>query len=201
MAASGPLRELWFDDVGGGPAGVVMLDAVRDAERLRSAVAGAEGVVLVDRVADVSALLRDHRVTASLGIVAVYVLIYLALALRYGARDALVILLPPAGAALLTLGLLGWIGSPLNLFNLLALLLVLGMGVDYAIFLREGRRTQPTVLLAIGLSAFTTWISFGLLSLSATPFVRSMGLTLAAGIALVFVLAVWLGPQGVEEDA
>jgi predicted exporter len=128
------------------------------------------------------------------------VLIYLALGLRYGPRDALVILLPPAGAALLTLGLLGWIGSPLNLFNLLGLLLVLGMGVDYAIFLREGRRTQPTVLLAIGLSAVTTWIAFAMLSLSATPFVRSIGLTLASGIALVFLLAVWLGPQGGEED-
>ncbi|MGH8519493.1 MAG: MMPL family transporter, partial [Panacagrimonas sp.] len=194
------LRGLWLEDVGGGPASVVLLSDVDDTASVADAAAGLEGVTHVDRVQEISSILRSYREVAVWWMLAVYAMILGWLSVRYGLRGGMKTLLPPVAATALVLGLLGWIGVPVSLFNVLALLLVLGMGVDYAVFLREGRREQPTVLVAIGLSALTTLFSFGLLAFSATPFIRAIGLTLTPGIALIFLLAVWLGPDQRREE-
>ena len=112
------------------------------------------------------------------------------LIVRFGWRAALRILLPSIAATLTTLGLFGWFGVPINLFTMLALWLVLGLGIDYGIFLRHGLDNRPTAILSVTLSACTTLLAFGLLSFSATPFIRSIGLTLLCAITLswLFVL-------------
>lgn len=153
---------------------------------------------LIDKPRDISDMLgRYRRITLGL-MAAVYLLIGLALALRYGWRGGLSVLLPAVGGAALALSALALAGIPLNLFNVLALLLVLGIGVDYAIFLREGRGGD-TVLMAVLLSTLTTLLSFGLLAMSATAFIRAIGLTLALGISFVFLLAVIYRPVSSEE--
>lgn len=200
-SSAAPLRPLWIGAVAGTYVSVVTLSDTRDAAALQTLPDRLPGVQRVDRVSEVSDILRQYREVAGALTVLVYALIVALLALRYGLRGALMTVLPPVAASLLVLAMLGWLGIAASLFNVLALLLVLGMGVDYAVFLREGRRTQTTVLLAIGLSALTTLLSFGLLALSATPFIRAIGLTLAPGIALIFLLAVWLGPAQAQEPA
>jgi len=45
------------------------------------------------------------------------------------------------------------------------------------------------VIMAILLAGLMTLLSFGLLALSATPFIRSLGLTVALGVTFTFVLA------------
>jgi predicted exporter len=71
--------------------------------------------------------------------------------------------------------------------------------VDYAIFLREGARhaesAPPSSRLSVWLAAATSLLSFGGLSLSATPFLRDIGLTLTVGIALAFLLSLLLAPR------
>ena len=82
---------------------------------------------------------------------------------------------------------------PLNLFNWLALMLVLGVGANYAVFLREGALRAAADLGAVWtgvlLSAATTLLSFGMLGMSAMPALRSFGATLALGIAVSVLLA------------
>ena len=95
--------------------------------------------------------------------------------------------LPAAAGLALTLATLGFMHEPVNLFHVLSLLLVLGLGVDYAIILREGRSQQA--VLAVFLSMTTTLISFGLLGFSSVPFVRSIGITVAFGVAFTFLIA------------
>ena len=87
------------------------------------------------------------------------------------------------------MGIFGWLGVPFNLFTLLALWLVLGLGIDYGIFLRHGRDHRVTAILSVTLSACTTLIAFGLLAFSATPFIRSIGLTLLFAITLSWLFA------------
>jgi len=70
------------------------------------------------------------------------------------------------------------LGFAVNLFTVCALLLVVGMAFDDAIFFGFHAEAAPTAL-AVLLSAITTLISFGLLSLSSTPVVRDFGVTLA----------------------
>ena len=96
--------------------------------------------------------------------------------------------LPTALAALGTFAALGWLGVPLQLFGVLAQLLLLGFGVDYGIFLLE-HRGDPSSWLAVSLGAASTLLAFGLLALSATPALHSFGLSLGLGIGLVWMLS------------
>lgn len=63
---------------------------------------------------------------------------------------------------------------------------ILGMGVDYGIFLQEHpSRQDKSSWLAVGLSALSTLLSFGLLGLSQTPALQAFGMTMLFGVALV----------------
>ena len=63
---------------------------------------------------------------------AVYGLLYP----RYG-RDTWRVVAPTAIASLTTLALLGSVGAGLQLFHVLALMLLLGIGIDYGIFCKS----------------------------------------------------------------
>jgi predicted exporter len=198
-ASSGPLgvdewlesaamqtRHLWLGSVGQRHASIVTLGGIDDVAALT--VLDLPDVRLIDRVAETSGVLSRYRRIMSLLLAAVYLIAGLVLLSRFGWRDAPRMLLPSLAATLLTLGLFGWLGVPFNLFTLLAFWLVLGLGVDYGIFLRHGRDSRPTAILSVTLSACTTLIAFGLLALSATPFIRSIGITLLCAITLSWLL-------------
>lgn len=84
----------------------------------------------------------------------------------------------------------------LTVIHLVALLLVLGLGLDYALFLsrvesvHEQRATDKGVLVC----AVSTTLAFGILALSSIPLLRFLGLTVAIGSASSFLIA-WLGSR------
>jgi predicted exporter len=123
--------------------------------------------------------------------------VLLVLLWRYG-RRAWRAWMPTAIATLGTLALLALFGQPLQLFNVLALALLLGIGIDYGIFLLERENADAgSAWLAVVLGAASTWLSFGLLALSSTPALRSFGLTLLFGILLVWFAAPFYRPRRV----
>lgn len=188
-AASRPYRDLWLGQLHNQYATIVALAGVRDVPALREVQRGLSGVRLIDRVQSVSDVLRSYRQAMSWLLCVVYVTAMVLLSFQYGWREAPLLLLPSALASGITLGLFGWFGVPVNLFTLLALWLVLGLGVDYGIFLRHGRTALPTAVLSVSLSAITTLLAFGMLAFSATPFIRSIGLTLLCAISLSWLFA------------
>lgn len=188
--AAMPFRHLWLGRVGDGLASVVMVDDLsrNDALALLQAQAqGIEGVRWVDRSADFSKLLKHYRKLMSALLLVGIVLVFAVLYWRYRAQ-AWRVIAPTLVAGALTLGLLGLFGQPLQLFNVLALMLLLGMGIDYGIFLIE-HRGDASAWLAVCVGAASTWLSFGLLGLSATPALRAFGLTLLFGIGLVWLVS------------
>lgn len=187
--ASRPYRDLWLGNLHGRDLSIVALAGVKDVAALREVAAHVPEVRLIDRVNAVSEVLRSYRLAMSSLLAMVYVVAWFILSFKYGWREAPMLLLPSALASGLTLGLFGWSDVPVNLFTLLALWLVLGLGVDYGIFLRHGRTALPTAVLSVTLSAVTTLLAFGLLAFSATPFIRSIGLTLLCAISLSWLLA------------
>lgn len=169
--------------------GVITLEQLRDPAALARLAGHHPGVLWVDIVGQTNALLKQYR-TGTLGLLgAACLVIALLFSLRYGLRGALAILLPPLLAGLITLSLSGWFGWPVSVFNMMALLLVLGIGIDAALFMRESGGRENYVLLAIALSTLTTLLSFGLLSLSATAAIHSFGITILFGITFCFILA------------
>jgi predicted exporter len=191
-SASAGLRHLWLGPVGTGYASVVTLGGISDVTRLSAL--DVEGARLIDRLSQTTAVLARYRVVMSWLLLGVAVVAGVVLTIRFGFRDASRMVLPPAAAVLVTLGIFGWLGEPFNLFTLLAFWLVLGLSIDYGIFLRHGREHRVTAILSVTLSACTTLIAFGLLSLSATPFIRTIGLTLLCAITLSWSFALIVGP-------
>ena len=90
------------------------------------------------------------------------------------------------GATLTTVGILR-LGVPFNLFTLLALWLVLGLGIDYGIFLRHGR--DPASRRSSASRVRLHDAHRVRCCVEATPFIRSIGLTLLFAITLSWLFA------------
>jgi predicted exporter len=190
---SAPVRHLWLGQLGQDHATVVLLDGNVAPEAVRAAVEVLPGVAYVDQVADISHVLGEYRRIASWLMLVVMTVMLACLLVFYRSGAAVRTAFPAAAGLALTLATLGLLNEPVNLFHVLSLLLVLGLGVDYAIILREGRNQQA--VLAVFLSMTTTLISFGLLGFSSVPFVRSIGITVAFGVAFTFLVALAAKPR------
>ncbi|MEM9741367.1 MAG: hypothetical protein AAF918_01660 [Pseudomonadota bacterium] len=99
-------------------------------------------------------------------------------------------------AAVLTAAvLMSVLHGALSLFELIALLLVAGLGLDYALFfsriaaapldVEERRRVTGAVTLC----AASSLLVFGVLSLSSIPLLEGLGRTVSAGVLLAYLLA------------
>jgi predicted exporter len=185
LPASMPYRYLWMDEGARGVASIVLPQGAFDAAALRAAAAGLPGVSFVDKPASISALFGRYREYASLWLAAATAAVAAAFAWRYR-RAAPRVLAPPLLGIGLTLAALGWLGQPLTLFHWMALMLVLGVGANYAVFLHEGEphaaHVPGAAYAGVLLSAVTALLSFGLLALSSMPALRHFGITLLLGI-------------------
>ncbi|MGE5545925.1 MAG: MMPL family transporter [Solirubrobacterales bacterium] len=169
---------------------VVALDGASDLAALRGAAEGLDGVRFVDPTGDLTVLLGVYRWRA-MALLAVSALLMLPLlALRYGWLGAVRVMLPPVSAVVATPLLLALVGLPFTFFSSMALMLVLSIGVDFAVFCAEddGRRDVVTVL-ATCLATMTTALSFGMLAFSHVAGVRSFGAVMLVGMGLAFLLA------------
>lgn len=144
----------------------------------------------VDPAARYSELMAKYRRLATAGLGAAVISTGLLLLLAYRRFSALKILLPMTTALVVTPAITGLVGVPFSFFSAMGLFLVVGAGVDYAIFqwehpLDEGKWTRVGIVLA----AIMTCISVGLLGLSSVLPVRSFGVTVAVGILLSVLLS------------
>ena len=195
--ASAAARALWLGPSEGQYLTVVMLHGLHGnalLPRLAGAADGLEGVRWVDRAGEVSALLGRYRWSMSALLVAGHLLVLAALWARFRAA-AWRAWLPTVVGSVAAVAVQGWLGEPFQLTNILALLLLLGIGVDYGIFLLE-HDGDGAAWLAVVLGAASTWLSFGLLALSSTPALHAFGLTLMVGVAVV-----WLGSPCLRRPA
>ncbi|MES2740477.1 MAG: MMPL family transporter [Pseudomonadota bacterium] len=193
--ASEPWRHLWLGQVDGGYASIVALRGLDYAgiAQLKQVAPGLEGVQWVDKVGEISSVLGRYRAYMGLVVLGAYAVVFALLLPRYR-RRAWRVLAPTALASVATLALLGFANQHLQLFHVLALMLLLGVGVDYGIFMQEHPdRRERTAWLAVGLSAANTILSFGLLGLSKTPALQAFGLTMLIGTALVWLIVPCFG--------
>lgn len=172
---------------------VALLD-IQDATQLQSLAEAMPGVYYIDRIEMTSAAFKKYRSISLWFTALAYALILLLLFARYRWQLALRVFAGPCIAAVVTMAVLGWAGVTVNLFTSFALIVVLGVGIDYAVFFAESGRQSKHTMLAVGLSATTTVLAFGLLALSDTMALHTFGLTLWIGITLAFVLAPAFAP-------
>lgn len=199
-------QRLWLKEQDSA-VGIVRFGAVNSAagDALETLAAGDPTLEYVDQVARLSHTLGRIRSEMAWLVGSAIVLISLLLALRYR-RASWRALLPPLGGLVLTLSVLTLAGIGLNLFHLLGLLLVLGIGLDAGIFCAEhpatprhsprtdeaatqdSRRASQASLLAISLSCASSLLAFGLLSFSQTPALAALGLACLLGLTATWCL-------------
>ncbi|MDH3613123.1 MAG: MMPL family transporter [Gammaproteobacteria bacterium] len=154
-------------------------------------------VDFVDLQASSVDLMRDYRNGARKTILAAaLIIIGLLWYVRGQFRQTLWIGLTVTSALAITVAVVTTLHSSLTVIHLVALLLVLGLGLDYALFLSrseslpERRATDKGVLAC----ATSTTLAFGILAGSSIPVLKFLGLTVAAGSAANFLIA-WSGSR------
>jgi len=189
--ASQPWRHLWLGEVEGVQASIVALRGMRYASIpvLAKASDGLQGVQWVDKVGGISSVLGRYRADMGWVVLGAYLVVFLVLLPRYKGRTWRV-LAPTALGSIATLAFLGFADQSLTLFHVLALMLLLGVGVDYGIFMQEEtEHAGDAPWLAVGLSAASAILAFGLLGLSGTPALQAFGMTMLIGTTLVWFAA------------
>lgn len=180
--------ELYLGEHAGQHAAITTLAGVRDPQRLQTALSGRGNVRLVDNVAEISALFNRFTSRALVGLGIAFALVTFMMMIRFGPLDGSRTMLVPAAVCGATVSALILAGATLNLFHIVGLTLVLGTGMDYLLFLKDGR-FAPHTMLAVLLAACTTLCAFGLLGLSRVGAIESFGATVALGTALNLLLA------------
>lgn len=133
----------------------------------------------------------------SVGIVLVVLLFHLDLLL------SLAVLAPISFALVATLGTLKIIGHPLDIPGIMLWIVIMGMGIDYAIYYvctyqrypDENHPAMNTIKLAIFLAAATTLIGFGVLAFAKHALLRSIGLTSLLGIGYSLIGTFFILPS------
>ena len=186
---------LWLGEISGKYASVIVLSDINNPSNVpllvEEYIAQETDISVLDKATEISTIFAHYRVFISEVLLAVYFAIGLLLVWRYGLQLAFKVLIPPFIAGLVALAITVLFGIPITIFNLLALLLVLGIGIDYTLFFAEQKENESSenTLLAITLSAITTVLSFGLLALSETQAIHGFGVTVLTGIVCAWLLA------------
>lgn len=171
-------------------------------ESIQRAAAPIEGATVtgLDLIAsDMEQTIRDE-LGRLLALAAAAVAVWLALVFRRPGRLALT-LIPPLFCIVTLMALMGLAGQSLNIINVIAIPLLVGIGVDDGIFLvsiaaRHRREEGAAALVeklaasthAITITSLTTAVALGSLLLTRTPAIQSLGFVLAFGM-----LGCWIG--------
>ena len=146
-------------------------------------------VYAVRKLQNINASLTKISRTSLVLVGIAYVVVFCVLVAVYRFRVALKIVRAPILAGLFVASVFGYLGLNFNFFAIVGVILTLGIGIDYALFFKEGGRKNQTTALAIILSTVTTLISFGSLAFSAFIPVSTFGLAVLLGILCCFLLS------------
>ncbi len=165
--------------------------------RLESELATLPGVTLVSQTRFGKELSREIGIDfsrfiifAGLGVVLLLLVLFRRL------PEVFLALLPVVTGLVVMFGAMTWMGLELNLFNGVASILIIGLGVDYGIFMvcHDRHKEYLASSRAIIVSGLTTLVGFGALVLARHPALHSIGLTVLLGISASVPTAVLVIP-------
>jgi hypothetical protein len=151
-------------------------------------------------------LRRDAAVTLA---VSASIILLLLFVMQRSYSQGFLIFIPLALGLIWTMGTLGWLGIPLSVATVSLSSMILGLGVEYGVFMvtryREERAKKEnqleslkTTVHGIGSaiigSGMTTIVGFGALSFATVPMIQRLGQTLALGIAFCLLAALFATP-------
>ncbi|ATF95464.1 Predicted exporter [Cedecea neteri] len=198
--ASEGWRLLWLTLSDGKSGVLIPVDGVKNSAMLKTLAERVKGVAWFDRKASFDALFSLYRIILTTLLVMALGVIAASAMVRLGWRKGLISLVPSTLSLGCSLAVLAFSGHTVNLFSLLALVMVLGIGINYTLFFSNPRGTPMTSLLAIGLAMITTLLTLGMLVFSTTPAISSFGIVLVSGIFTAFLLSPLAMPAKQEQS-
>jgi len=166
---------------------------------------------LLDLKMQTQSMLNQYRNEALLlfffGLILILLILFLT---NRKLADLLALAGPFTGAVILTIASLVIMGYSLSIFHLVTLLLVVGLGIDYSIFIVNSRSKEWTEewteksaqfhevsQVSVIICTVSTLIMFGALSLSDLPVLKAIGLTASMGAFYAFLLTFLISrPRG-----
>ncbi|MEX1081501.1 MAG: MMPL family transporter [Halofilum sp. (in: g-proteobacteria)] len=165
----------------------VHLGGVNAPADLAATLEQAGGWRLVDLRAEASALVTSYQRQAvghfalGSGLIALVIL-----AGTRSLRRTVSVVAIAAGGVGGTLAVLGTLDTAVSVFHVIALLLVVGLGIDYGLFARAGDRAGRG---SVSVCAVSTILAFSILATADIPLLRAIGVTVACGTLLAWCLA------------
>ncbi|GMG85002.1 MMPL family transporter [Paralimibaculum aggregatum] len=185
-----------------GPGGArerIRLSGPVAPERLRAAIAqaGIAGTRLVDGAAGIAAMLERIRGAVLTWFAVGAAAAFGVLALGLGRWRPALRLARGTGAALgLAAALLWLVSGPPGIFQIVALTLVVGIGIDYGLFLGLARDVaeDSAARRSTGLCASTTLIAFAVMALSPVALLSEIGLAVSIGVGAMLLMHATIPP-------
>jgi hopanoid biosynthesis associated RND transporter like protein HpnN len=195
-SADGQYRiEVWPKEVLDGPAPME-----RFVNQVRATAPNASGGA-VGYIESGHAVVGAFRQAFTYSCIAITLLL---LILLRSVADMLLVLIPLLLAGLLTVAGAVLLNVPFNFANVIALPLILGVGVDYGVYLAQRGRVaasaqvnllQTGTARAVLFGALITTANFGDLMLARHPGIVSMGILLTVGLSMTLICALVLLPS------
>ena len=150
-------------------------------------------------------------------IVAAVIILLLLFVMEGSYTRGLLVFAPLSLGLIWTMGTLGWLGIPLSVATVGLSSMILGLGVEYGVFMLSRyteeraknngqldslRTTVRGIGAAIIGSGLTVIVGFGVLAFATVPMIQHLGETLALGIAFCLLAALFVNPVFIllEED-
>lgn len=187
--ASEGWRLLWLTLEDGQTAILVPVNGVNHPEKLKEMVTNRAGYYWMDKHQAFSELFAVYRHNLGQLLILSIACISLLFILKVGVRQGIRCIIPSLLSLMMGLAITGFVGMSINLFSMLALILVLGIGIDYTLFFSNPRGHPATLMLSVFMAALTTLLTFGMLALSNTQAIAGFGLVLSGGIFTAFLLS------------
>ena len=183
------MQMLWIGKVGDKYYSAVFPLHVPDKFDAKKIAEDLPGVLVVNKMQNINNALTKVSHISLVLVGAAYAVVFLILVVVYKFKDAVRIICAPVLASLFVAAFFGYMNISFNFFAIVGVILTLGIGIDYALFFREGGRQNLITTLAIMLSSMTTLISFGSLACSAFVPVHTFGLAVLLGISCCFLIS------------
>ncbi len=147
-----------------------------------------ENIHYINLPVEISNGIRQVRITCLKILLPIFILLYVLLGFIFSFKNAGKIILPSVIASLFAICFIG-IFQPVNLFHILAIFLITGFGLDYAIFRFNGSKNSNDAVL---ISCITTVFSFLMLAFTSFKLISSLGFVLALGLLSSYILSILL---------
>ncbi len=130
-------------------------------------------------------------------------LVFIILLIAYGRIElTIVTMIPMIFSWIWTVGIMGIADIDFNIFNVIILTFIFGLGIDYSIFImrgllmeyKYGTRDQSSYRVSVILSGITTLLGIGVLIFAEHPALRSIALMSIIGIISVIFITLTLLP-------